>query len=70
MPAPYDLTREELADLLEGEPAYRARQVWEGLHARVQRPEEMTELPPLLPLFPVPSDAVSPTANWRWRSGR
>jgi 23S rRNA (adenine2503-C2)-methyltransferase len=42
---PYDLTREELAALLPGEPPYRARQVWEGLHARVQRPEEMTELP-------------------------
>jgi 23S rRNA (adenine2503-C2)-methyltransferase len=42
---PYDVTREELAALLPGEPAYRARQVWEGLHVRVQRPEEMTELP-------------------------
>ncbi len=31
--------------MLEGEPAYRARQVWDGLHARVQRPAEMTELP-------------------------
>jgi 23S rRNA (adenine2503-C2)-methyltransferase len=45
MPAPYEMTSAELATLLEGEPAYRARQVWEGLHARVQRPEEMTELP-------------------------
>lgn len=45
MPSPYDLTRDELAGLLEGQPAYRARQVWEGLHVRVQRPEEMTELP-------------------------
>lgn len=42
---PYDLTREELSALLPGEPAYRSRQVWEGLHVRVQRPEEMTELP-------------------------
>ena len=49
MPAtPYDLTREELSALLPGEPAYRARQVWEGLHLRVQRPEEMTELPAAL----------------------
>ena len=48
MPAPYDLTREQLAELLEGEPAYRSRQVWDGLHARVQRPEEMTELPATL----------------------
>ena len=45
MPAPYDLTRDELAALLAGEPAYRVRQVWEGLHLRVQRPDEMTELP-------------------------
>jgi len=45
MPGPYDLTREQLAQLLEGEPAYRARQVWDGLHARVLRPGEMTELP-------------------------
>ncbi|HVT42106.1 MAG TPA: 23S rRNA (adenine(2503)-C(2))-methyltransferase RlmN [Acidimicrobiales bacterium] len=45
MPAPYEITRAELAELLEGEPPYRARQVWEGLHVRVQRPEEMTELP-------------------------
>ena len=48
MPAPYDVTREELAELLEGEPAYRVRQVWDGLHARVQRPEELTELPAAL----------------------
>jgi 23S rRNA (adenine2503-C2)-methyltransferase len=45
---PYDITRDELAALLPGEPAYRARQVWDGLHVRVQRPEEMTELPPAL----------------------
>jgi 23S rRNA (adenine2503-C2)-methyltransferase len=45
VPAPYDLTQEDLAGLLVGEPAFRSRQVWEGLHRRVQRPEEMTELP-------------------------
>jgi 23S rRNA (adenine2503-C2)-methyltransferase len=45
VPAPYDLTRDELAGLLAGEPAYRVRQVWNGLHLRVQRPDEMTELP-------------------------
>src|SRR5271157_193062 len=48
MPAPYDLTRDELVRLLDGEPAYRQHQVWEGLHARVQRPEDMTELPAAL----------------------
>jgi 23S rRNA (adenine2503-C2)-methyltransferase len=45
MPSPYDLTREDLAFILGDEPAYRARQVWDGLHVRVQRPEEMTDLP-------------------------
>ena len=45
MAAPYDTTREELAELLDGEPAYRVGQVWDGLHLRVRRPEEMTELP-------------------------
>jgi 23S rRNA (adenine2503-C2)-methyltransferase len=45
VPGPYDLTREQLGDVLAGEPAYRVRQVWDGLHVRVQRPDEMTELP-------------------------
>jgi 23S rRNA (adenine2503-C2)-methyltransferase len=45
MPAPYEVTRDELGALLQGEPAYRVRQVWDGLHVRVRRPEELTELP-------------------------
>jgi 23S rRNA (adenine2503-C2)-methyltransferase len=45
VPAPYDLQRHELDQLLEGEPPYRARQVWDGLHQRVLRPDEMTDLP-------------------------
>jgi 23S rRNA (adenine2503-C2)-methyltransferase len=48
MPAPYDLTREGLEGILVGQPAFRSRQVWESLHVRVQRPEEMTELPEAL----------------------
>ena len=48
MPAPYDLSRQELAEILGDEPAFRTRQVWDGLHRRVQRPEEMTELPTAL----------------------
>ncbi len=47
-PSPYDLSEDELARLLEGEPPYRVRQVWDGLHAQVRRPEEMTELPTAL----------------------
>ena len=43
----YGVGREELASLLAeaGEPAYRARQVWEGLHAGLLAPAEMTSLP-------------------------
>ena len=45
MPSPYDLTRGELDLLLRDQPAFRARQVWDDLHARVLHPEEMTDLP-------------------------
>jgi 23S rRNA (adenine2503-C2)-methyltransferase len=45
MPTPYGLERGELDLLLEGQPAFRSRQVWDGLHVRVRYPEEMTDLP-------------------------
>lgn len=47
MSSPYDLSRDQLAELLAGwgEPAYRARQVWSGLHERLARIDELTELP-------------------------
>ncbi len=45
---PYDLNRSQLAALLAGEPAFRARQVWDGLHRRALRPGEMTDLPAAL----------------------
>ena len=48
MAGPYDLSADDLADLLAGEPAYRVRQVWDGLHTRVLRPSEMTDLPAAL----------------------
>jgi len=41
----YDASRTELAVLLRDEPAYRVRQVWDGLHRRALRPGEMTDLP-------------------------
>src|SRR5437667_9056387 len=44
VPGRYDVTRPQLEALLAGEPAFRAAQVWEGLH-RGRAPEEMTELP-------------------------
>jgi len=45
MPGPYDQSQEDLAALLEGLPAFRTRQVWDGLYRRVLRPLEMTDLP-------------------------
>ena len=47
MPVPLDLTPAELADLLDDEPPYRARQVWRGLHQGLP-PDEMTDLPKAL----------------------
>jgi 23S rRNA (adenine2503-C2)-methyltransferase len=41
----YDITPDSLAELLDDEPAYRVRQVWDGLHRRALRPGEMTDLP-------------------------
>lgn len=41
----YDISRDDLAALLAGEPAYRVRQVWDGLHRRFADPEAMTDLP-------------------------
>lgn len=44
----YELSEETLSELLAGEPPYRVRQVWQSLHARAQRFEEMSELPKAL----------------------
>lgn len=41
----YDLTREELAEALSGQPGYRAAQVWQALYNTGRRPEETTTLP-------------------------
>ena len=45
MPSAYDLELDDLAALLSDEPAYRSRQVFDGLHEGLRRPHEMTELP-------------------------
>jgi 23S rRNA (adenine2503-C2)-methyltransferase len=44
VPGRYDLTRDELAALLEGEPGYRVQQVWDGLYKRLAEPADLTEL--------------------------
>lgn len=45
---PYDLSRQDLAALMTDEPSFRVGQVWDGLHRRVLRPSEMTDLPAAL----------------------
>ena len=47
-PTRYDLSRAELATLLDGEPRYRVDQVWAGLYEQRLTPEEMTTLPKAL----------------------
>jgi 23S rRNA (adenine2503-C2)-methyltransferase len=44
VPGPYDLDRDELAALLNGEPAYRVDQVWQGLYEQLVPFGEMTGL--------------------------
>ena len=77
--ARYDVTPEELAALLDGEPAYRARQVWEGLR-RGDAPEDLTALPRSLRDRLATEPALTPslredaavetdegnTVKWRW----
>lgn len=41
----YDLTRDDLARLLDGEPPYRVRQVWDGLYRSLEEPSALTTLP-------------------------
>src|SRR5688500_3811544 len=78
MPSRYDATRNDLAALLAGEPAFRARQVWDGLHGRLATPSEMTELPATLrerlerelpPALDPRAESVSDrsdTVKWLW----
>jgi 23S rRNA (adenine2503-C2)-methyltransferase len=45
MQGAFDMDRDELVALLEGEPGFRAEQVWRGLWDRGAWPTEMTDLP-------------------------
>jgi 23S rRNA (adenine2503-C2)-methyltransferase len=74
----HDLTRDDVATLLAGEPAYRAGQVWDGLYRRLQTPDGMTDLPKALrarldqALPPALTEAASSesdrgeTVKWLW----
>jgi 23S rRNA (adenine2503-C2)-methyltransferase len=48
VPTRYDLDRDALAALLDGEPRYRVEQVWDGLHRQLAEPAELTTLPKAL----------------------
>ena len=75
----YDLTRDELASLLDGEPSYRTDQVWQALHQRGTDLADVSNVPKalrtrlagLLPLGLTPElRTVSDdgeTVKWLWR---
>lgn len=74
----YDWTREQLGQLLDGQPRYRVDQVWEGLHVHGGEPEGWSNLPKalraelteLLPAALAPAaESVSDdgrTTKWLW----
>ncbi len=78
--ARYDLTAADMAVLLESEPAYRTRQVWDGLYRQGTGPEQLTALPrtlrdrlasepALAPALSLDAEVESDggdTVKWRW----
>jgi 23S rRNA (adenine2503-C2)-methyltransferase len=44
-PTRHDVSRADLAVILDGQPGYRVDQVWQGLYERLAEPEELTNLP-------------------------
>ena len=48
MPSRYDLSRDEIAALLDGEPRYRIDQIWHGLFTQLTDPGELSVLPKTL----------------------
>ena len=47
-PTRYGLTRDEFAEILDGEPRYRLDQLWDGLYAQLADPADITNLPKAL----------------------
>ncbi|MHB1853741.1 MAG: 23S rRNA (adenine(2503)-C(2))-methyltransferase RlmN [Acidimicrobiales bacterium] len=78
--ARYDLGREELAELLDGEPRYRVDQVWDALYRQLVSPGELSSLPAKLRRRLEAEEALSPalkpvavsradrgsTVKWLW----
>ncbi|HEX4866070.1 MAG TPA: 23S rRNA (adenine(2503)-C(2))-methyltransferase RlmN [Acidimicrobiales bacterium] len=77
-PTRFDLERDDLADLLAGQPRYRVDQLWAGLYEQLAEPHELTALPKALrselearlPLaLEVVTESVSDrgeTIKWLW----
>ena len=75
----YDPSREELAELLDGEPRYRLDQVWDGIHERGEEIDDLTNVPKALrarlaealPLALTPEvESISDdgaTVKWLWK---
>ncbi len=78
VPSRYDPSRDELADMLDGEPRYRLDQVWDGLYQRALDPDALSNVPKALrarlaadlPLALTPvTQSVSrdgQTVKWLW----
>ncbi|MCI3948646.1 MAG: rlmN [Acidimicrobiales bacterium] len=81
MSSRYDASPADVAEVLAGEPAYRSRQAWDGLHRRGLDPEDITELPAALrarlaAAFPAALEPAAEsvadageTVKWLWRLG-
>jgi 23S rRNA (adenine2503-C2)-methyltransferase len=78
VPSLYDLDRDGVATLLDDGPAYRVDQLWRGLYERVDRLDELTDLPAALrarvgdhapSALTVVTESVSDdgeTSKWLW----
>jgi 23S rRNA (adenine2503-C2)-methyltransferase len=74
----YDWTREDLAELLDGQPRYRVDQVWEGLYEHGTEPDAWSNVPKALrakvaehlqPALATAAESVSDdgeTVKWLW----
>jgi 23S rRNA (adenine2503-C2)-methyltransferase len=79
VPTRYDLDRDALAALLDGEPRYRVDQVWDGLHRQLREPAELTSVPKSLrarldaeapaALTPVAESATGDGQTVKWLFG-
>ena len=79
MPGAFDVSRDELAGLLAGEPRFRTEQVWRGVWERGDLPQDMTDLPKrlrerlgavLVPALQEVSRSTSSdrrTTKWLWQ---